>query len=112
MAVVQLDCLETGMILKANVCDRSGRLLLPAGAELTDKLLKIFRTWGVVEADIVRDQEELSADGSGEDGSVDPLALSEAERTIELQFCRNDSQHPMISELMRVCLQRRLAHGR
>ncbi len=109
MAIIPIDRLEAGMTLNAAVCDRSGRLLLPAGAELSDKLLKIFRTWGITEADIHRAPEETQCDVIEENSTIDPQVLSEAEQAVALLFHHNDPQHPMIRELMRVCLVRRLA---
>ena len=112
MAIIPIDRLEAGMTLKSDVCDRSGRLLLPAGSELADKQLKILRTWGVAEADILCSPDEAQADLPGESCTVDPLIRAEAEQAVALLFCHNDPQHPMIQELMRICLERRLADVR
>jgi len=112
MAIIPIDLLEAGMTLKSNVCDRSGRLLLPAGSELADKQLKILRTWGVTEADIVRGPDEEMPDSAIDVSTVDPLVLAEAEQAIAALFCHNDPQHPMIQELTRICLERRLANVR
>lgn len=96
------------MTLKADVCDRSGRMLLPAGAELADKQLKIFRTWGVTEADIMLGPDEEFAELADENAAIDPLVLAEAEQAVSLMFRLNDPEHPMIRELMRICRERRL----
>ena len=110
MAILPIDSLETGMVLKEAVSDRGGRLLLPAGAELTDKQLKIFRTWGISHVDIVREGEESSEDDEVLK-TVDPLKLAEVEQYVSELFRHNDHQHPMIQELMKVCRNRRLANG-
>lgn len=109
MAIIPIDRLEAGMTLKSDVCDRSGRLLLPAGSELADKQLKIFRTWGVNEADILLGSDDTLADDTSDYREIDPLALAEAEQHIARLFHHNDPQHPLIHELMRICLERRLA---
>ncbi len=110
MSLIPIDSLETGMVLKEAVADRGGRVLLPSGAILTDKHLKILRTWGIPEADIVRDQDDDSLEGEGS-GTEDPLKLAEAEHYVAELFRHNDHQHPMIKELMKVCRNRRLANG-
>jgi hypothetical protein len=112
MAIIPIDRLEAGMILKADARDRSGRLLLPAEAELTEKHLKIFRTWGVSEADIVRGPDDEEADTAADYSAVDSLVLAEAEESVAWLFHLNDAQHPMIAELMKICLERRLANVR
>src|ERR1035437_3834676 len=112
MPIIPIDRLEAGMTLKSDVCDRSGRLLLPAGSELADKQLKILRTWGVTEADILRGPDEELDDIAEENSAIDPLILAEAEHAVALLFCHNDPHHPMIHELMRLCLERRLVDVR
>ena len=107
MAIITIDNLEPGMQLKSNVSDRSGRLLLPAGNELTEKHLRIFRTWGVIEADIAGDDTgETVHIFSGTD--IDPAQLAEAEAVIAGLFVHNNPEHPAINELMRLCIERRI----
>jgi hypothetical protein len=110
MAVIPIDRLEAGMILKSDVCDRSGRLLMPSGSELADKQLKIFRTWGITEADIVLGPDDQLTELLDEDNTVDPLVLAEAEQAVNRLFHLNDPLHPMIHELMKASLKRRLAN--
>lgn len=58
MDVIATENLSPGMVLEKDVHDRSGRLLLGAGAELTGRQIHILRTWGVV---------EVAISGTGED---------------------------------------------
>lgn len=110
MAIITIDNLAPGMLLKSNVCDRSGRLLLPAGNELTEKHLRIFRTWGVLEADVAGDAAlETVPSSNGED--IDPALLADAEAAVAGLFVHNDPEHPAIGELMRLCVRRRIGHA-
>jgi hypothetical protein len=107
MAVIPIDNLAPGMVLKSNVCDRSGRMLLPAGGELTERHLKIFRTWGVLEADIEGGSDvETAQDFFSED--LDPVRLAAAEEAVRRYFRRNELEHPAIKELMRLCIVRKV----
>lgn len=109
MAIVPIDNLAAGMLLRNNVCDRSGRMLLPAGAELSERHLKIFRTWGVTEADVEgEDGCETVSPLAGED--VDPVRLAAAEEAVAWMFRLNDREHPAIRELMRLCIARKVAN--
>ena len=110
MALVHIDNLTAGMVLSRSICDRSGRLLLPAGAELTEKHFSIFRMWGVLEAEIVGDNvvEEPEATPNQE---LDPALLCAAREEVELLFVHNDPHHPAIKELVRVCIGRRAARA-
>ena len=107
MGKVALENIETGMVLSSDVYDRSGRMLLGAGAELTQKHLMIFRTWGVLEADIAGQGDE-AADQIPAD--VDPLELAAAEQALAPLFRHTNRDHPVILELMRIAALRKVQH--
>ncbi len=100
MGVISLDAIKPGMILASDIKDRNGRVLLSAGAEITEKHLRIFKIWGILEAHIQgEEQEDVHPKTASE---IDPDLLREAEsRTAEL-FCHNDLAHPFIRELFRL----------
>lgn len=109
MGLVALDNLEVGMVLADDVKDRNGRMLLGAGAELTQKHLTIFRTWGVVEADIagidyISDETPLPAE-------IDPAAVEAAELTLIPLFKHCGTDHPALKELLRLAAIRKVQHG-
>ncbi|UFS70611.1 hypothetical protein LPW11_00105 [Geomonas sp. RF6] len=112
MALVHIDNLVPGMVVSQNVCDRSGRMLLPAGCTLTEKHFSILRMWGVLEAEVACD-----ADGDGEvpvpQGGEDfpPEVLHAAREEVERLFLHNDPEHPAVKELMRICVLRRAARA-
>jgi hypothetical protein len=106
---VDIENIEIGMILASDVQDRSGRMLLGAGAELNNKHLVIFRTWGVLEVDIAGmlgndASEQLPAD-------VDPLELEAAEQALSHHFRHTNREHPAIIELLRIAALRKVQHG-
>jgi hypothetical protein len=103
-----IESIEAGMVLASDVRDRSGRMLLGAGAELTQKHLVIFRTWGVPEVDI---------SGRGSDAAdqipadVDPLQLAAAEEALIPLFRNTNLGHPAVIELMRLAALRKVQHA-
>ncbi|UPU38250.1 hypothetical protein M1B72_03740 [Geomonas paludis] len=106
--MVHIDNLTPGMVLSRNVCDRSGRMLLPAGAELTDKHFSIFRMWGVLEVEVAGDAVVEDAETPAPlNLEIDPERLAEARAEMERLFIYNDPEHPAIKELMRICTERR-----
>lgn len=108
MGKVAIDSIETGMVLASDVHDRSGRLLLGAGAELTPKHLVIFRTWGVLEADITGQGNEETTDQIPSD--VDPLELAAAGQALAPLFRHTNRDHPAIIELLRLAALRKVQH--
>lgn len=109
MGTVAIDNIESGMVLASDVHDRSGRMLLGAGAELTQKHLTIFRTWGVLEADIAGQGSDNAADPIPAD--VDPLELAAVEQELAPLFMHTNRVHPAIVELMRLAALRKVQHG-
>jgi hypothetical protein len=97
------------MILGADVRDRSGRLLLGAGTELSERHLIILRTWGVVEVEIA------GADEGENDtlavNAIDPALWDAIEKEISPLFRYADTTHPAVKELMRMRIVREAAHG-
>lgn len=109
MSMVALDMLQPGMVLAAEVRDKGGRLLLGEGVELEAKHLLIFRTWGVVEVDIVGDVEPQA------DILPDDISLEELERARELvrpRFIHANLEHPAMNELYQLAAIRMVTHGR
>jgi hypothetical protein len=107
MAMVALEKLEPGMVLATEVFDKSGRLLLGEGVALGAKHLFIFRTWGIVEADIVG---EGGADSNDFPDTITGEKLDQAKSRLLPLYCHTDLAHPAISELLRLAVIREVQH--
>ena len=103
MGRISIDDILPGMVLASDVKDKGGRTLLGAGNELSDRHLQIFKTWGIVDADIVgADREELASKSLLE---IDPQLLEEAQHETEKVFRHADLSHPAVKELYRLAIQ-------
>lgn len=109
MGNILTDNLMPGMLLAADVHDRNGRLLLGAGTELTDKHIYIFRTWGVIEADIIGIEED--SDSHPFTNVIDPAVWAAAETEIKPLFRYTDLTHPVINQLLYLGIIRKAQHG-
>ena len=100
MARINLEDIRPGMVLASEAKDRNGRILLGAGNELTEKHIKIFKMWGVTDADIkdvgMEDVAALTA------SQFDPELLRETEEQIRERFRHTNMEHPFNSELCRL----------
>lgn len=106
MGLLTIDSVEEGMVLKSDVHDRSGRLLLGSGAELNAKHIRMFRTWGVTEADIVGIDDQ--ACGTSLAADLDPACMEAAENELRPLFRNADLSYPAMGELFRLCLLRKV----
>jgi hypothetical protein len=100
MGVISLDAIKPGMVLAGDVKDRSGRILLSAGAEINEKHLRIFKMWGILGIPVQGEEKEETHSGAASE--IDPDLLREVERKTVKLFCHNDLTHPFIRELFRL----------
>ncbi len=106
MGRLNLDEIQPGMVLAADVLDRNARILLKAGLEITDKHLKVLKQWGVTDADIKdKDRAEITAAAVQH---LDPEVLAKAEEYFSTLFRHTDRQHPFVGELFRLSVIRRV----
>ncbi len=103
MAILQLDALQPGMVLAADATQLNGRVLLRAGATLTEQHLRVFRMWGLSEADIVGADPERLHDAKL--AAADPAHLERQRATLTDRFRHTDNTHPVMVELFRWCLE-------
>lgn len=106
MGLISINNIRPGMVLAGDVKDRNNRVLLAAGQEISDKHLKIFKMWGVTDADIKgTDQEDMAAQDKQE---VDPMSYQAAEEATLARFRHADLTHPGMKELARLATMRRV----
>lgn len=104
MGRLNLDEISPGMTLASDVLDRSGRVLLKSGLQVTEKHLTILKQWGITDADILGvDRDEINAK-TIESFDQDILTACETEKR-EL-FHHADMSHPINQELFRLSVLR------
>jgi hypothetical protein len=100
MGIINLEDIQEGMILADDIKDRNGRVLLAGGSKISEKHLRVFRMWGVTEADIQGiEREELAANIVAQ---LDPSLLKEAENETRERFYHLKMDDPFIMELFRL----------
>ena len=104
MGAINLEDLRPGMVRARDAMDLNGRILLAAGTELTDKHLRVFKIWGVTEAEVQGvDKGDVVADITTQ---VDPEIARKAEEDTHKLFSFVDTGHPAMEELMRLVIAR------
>lgn len=96
MRQLELKHAQAGMMLSENALGRHGQLLLRAGTVLSDRHLQMLRAHAV----------ERICVGPVAPGDGRPAAACNDEAQLAARFGLCDLQHPLISELRRVCRQR------
>ena len=107
MAVIRISNIKAGQVAASDVKDRSGRTLLATGTELTEKTIKIIKSWGVVEVDIVGDVPEPQFGSDIPEMDPEQLHLIELELSQRFRFLNRS--HPFINELYEICLRREIS---
>jgi hypothetical protein len=107
MGMIRLQEARAGMVLAADVHDRTGRRLMVAGQETDDRALRVLRMWGVAELDVVG-VEAVAAQASPAE-PVDPAKSARLRREAEDLFRHTDRAHPAMAELFLLALAGRSA---
>ena len=103
MALVSVNDLQPGMMLDRDAVLSNGRILLRSGAVLEEKHIRIFKSWGLVGAEVEGvTQEQLDHEALHD---LDPAVLEAARENITALFRHTDLTHPMISELHRLLVR-------
>jgi hypothetical protein len=103
MSQFTIDDVAPGMVLAKDAIDRNGRVLLRAETELSEKHLRMLKSWGVEHLDIVGD-----ADAAQSQKQYPQAWLDEAESALQQHFVHGKSDHPVMAFLMQVWKQQYL----
>jgi hypothetical protein len=102
--LIPVERAKVGMVLAMGVTDRRGRLLIPAGNDLSEKYLECLLMWGVTHV-------EVEGDGPGDQGEnievAEPWAVSRAMEMVDKHFLLANRSHPVMKELSAICVQRK-----
>ena len=108
MGIINLEDIQVGMILAGDIRERSGRILLAGGSEITEKHLRVFKMWGITEADIKDvEKEEIAANIVAR---LDPSLFQNVQSQVRERFCLADMEHPFVEELFRLVTLRQVKH--
>jgi len=99
---VNLDDLVPGMVLAADAVHMNGRVLLNAGACLTEKHVRIFKTWGLTEALIEGTAGEQAANIATQ--KIDPEIVMQTELVLKKSFAHMDMNFAPVVELFKTCV--------
>lgn len=98
MAKISTSDLVPGMIVKKDIKDRNGRVLLNKDSIVKISHLRILKMWGVYEVDIVF-KEDLKEKSFGENLRLEGLA-----KRLNARFCRSNIDNPCIKKLIKLLL--------
>jgi len=100
---IHIEDLQEGMVVKGEVRDPRGRVILEANSVLTFRHIKTFKSWGITAVEVC-----------DVGGSVDPIKekkndLPEALKEEMSQLFRySNPKSEMVRELFRLCVKRKL----
>ena len=103
MALIYVDDLVGGMVLAEDLFTPSGRFVLAAGASLQEDHLEIFKSWGVIEADI--DESSLGEEYS-QNQELRSEFIEQARDYLSPRLILNDLDSEPLATLYRHILHR------
>ncbi len=95
------------MVLSENVAHSTGRVLLKANSELTEKHKQIFKAWGIASVKIKSQDDEVEKTN----GDFTQAEIKQAfdEKKVAFQYC--DLKDPLIKQLFKVSIKNSLQSG-
>lgn len=102
MAFIDIEQAASGMVLAADVLDRRGRLLIPAGRALAQKHVDSLRMWGVERVDV-----EGETPRRDPPPHIPPAVLARATEETDTLFRNAGEDHPFLGALKKVAAHRR-----
>ena len=83
MINLNIEDIKPGMILTQPVRNRQGVLLLEAGAKVSKKNIRIFKSWGILEVSI----KGNPAEAEGPTGDTEIRVKESIEKQLKEKFC-------------------------
>ena len=105
MGLVKINQISPGMSLAEDLRDSRGRFLLPNGADLTERHIRVLKMWGVIEANIEGITAEEVEDVATRE--IDPALMETAEEVVCKRFRYAGADGPVTRELLRLATLRR-----
>jgi hypothetical protein len=102
MALITIDKLTAGMVLDTEVCDRTGRVLLKCGCELTDWHIGKLASSGVVEVDIAG----IESSSEQADENISPEMMQQCIAVLDPAFSLVDKDWDVMKELHRLAVKK------
>ncbi len=102
---VTFDELAPGMVLAGEVRDARGMLLVPVGAALSERHLRVMELAGLAGAEV-----EAPA-GDAEDEAEARARLEAVTAALAPLFAEADRSHPLVGALFDWCVRRQLRTG-
>jgi HD-like signal output (HDOD) protein len=104
MGLVNIDCVEPGMVLASDLSTPEGRFLLPEGLVLGEKAIKACKAWGVRQANVVgQDQQRLH---EAKMAAIDPELLEKSRLVLQPLLRKADMNLPAMAEIARIAEER------
>lgn len=102
MSLVLLEQAHPGMVLAGDIRDKQGRLLLPAGRELTERTIESLRYWGVGSVQVLGEEPPPEPPEV-----IPPAVLAQARREMDERFRNAGWPHPLLDVLHSMAVTRR-----
>ncbi len=104
MSFVNVNHLKEGMVLADDLFAPKNRFLLAKGTTIEAKHIRIMKSWGVNEANIVGISQAEAAAGAA--SSLDPQVITNSKEYVEKFFLETDDSPEITGELKRLSMLR------
>ena len=104
MSMINLSEVKLGMVTKSPIMSQ-GRMIIGEGATITQKMLRIFKTWGVTEIDVDGDFSESEQEA---EVNIDTDMLKQIQEDLSLRFGEINPKHEIMQEIYRIAKKKEI----
>lgn len=108
MPKIKVDQATLGMVLADDVSSSTGRLLMKAGAELSEGFEQALLTWGILEINVVGEAAAAGVRNAEGDEALNEEELLKVREQLLPIFAQADLNHPVMEELLRLAVLKRV----
>ena len=104
MGIIKIEDAVPGMTLKSDVKELRGTVLCKNGIKLDEKIIRIFKMWGITEITV----HGANTKDNSDNNKIDPELLDRAKAITKGLFRHTNLRHPAVKELYRLSLRKNL----
>lgn len=96
---IAVDQLQEGTVLASDVIGVNGQILLKSGNTITEKNIRAFKMWGILEV-------EIPGEEASQTPQFSPEILEKADQHLQNRFHGADLSHPVLNRIYEICLHK------
>ena len=111
MQTISVSKTTPGMVLDREVVNKDGRRLFETGIELSEKIIRSLKMWGILEVTIQGDDIPVAPSPQELPPGQDRSDHEQSKAILKRHFRHNDLENTVVKKIFDLCLERMVTHA-